>query len=60
MKASLKDGKLTIVIDADDKAAQPSKSGKTRIVASSRGNVQTGLQVNGKNVVIGVNAYVPV
>lgn len=37
----------------------PSASGKTLVVASTRGNQQTDCQVQGKNVVIGLNAYIP-
>lgn len=35
-----------------------SATGKTLVVASSRGNVQTEAQVNGQPVVVGVNAYI--
>lgn len=36
----------------------PSTSGKTLVVASTHGNKVTEAQVNGKNVVIGLNAYI--
>jgi hypothetical protein len=36
-----------------------SQSGKTLVVASSHGNKVTEAQVQGKNVVVGVNAYIP-
>jgi hypothetical protein len=36
----------------------PSTSGKTLVVASSHGNKETEVQVEGKPVYIGVNAYV--
>jgi hypothetical protein len=36
----------------------PSASGKTLIVASSHGNVVTTVVVNGRPVVVGVNAYI--
>jgi hypothetical protein len=36
----------------------PSASGKTLVVASTRGNQKTGLQVDGNDVYVGVNAYV--
>jgi hypothetical protein len=36
-----------------------SLSGKTLVVASSHGNKVTEAQVQGKNVVVGVNAYIP-
>jgi hypothetical protein len=38
---------------------RPSSSGKTLLVASSNGSVKTDCQVDGKQVTIGVNAYVP-
>lgn len=50
-----KDLVITIPIDHDPKA---SASGKTLVVASSRGNKETDVKVNGKNVTIGLNAYI--
>lgn len=38
-------------------AGGPSESGKTTVHASSRGNQATSVLVNGKPLVIGVNAY---
>lgn len=38
--------------------AMPSASGKTLVVASTRGNQKTGLQIDGKDLYLGVNAYV--
>ena len=37
---------------------ETSKSGKTLVVASSHGNLETNVEVNGKKVTIGVNAYI--
>jgi hypothetical protein len=37
----------------------PSASGKTLVVASSHGNQATEARVQGKRVVIGLNAYIP-
>ena len=37
-----------------------SASGNTLVVASTRGNKETDCIVQGKKVVIGVNAYIPV
>ena len=37
---------------------QPSASGKTLVVASSHGNQPTAAQVNGKPVIVGLNAYI--
>lgn len=36
----------------------PSASGKTLVVASSHGNKQTEAQIEGKPVIVGVNAYI--
>lgn len=58
MKAELKDGNLIITIPADVTNPRPSASGKTRIVASSNGNITTNVLVNGKPVIIGINAYI--
>jgi hypothetical protein len=38
--------------------ATPSASGKTLVVASTRGNQKTGIQIEGKDLYLGVNAYV--
>jgi len=56
MTATIKDNKLTIVIDMQ--APMPSSSGKSLTVASTRGNVTTTATVNGKPVTIGLNAYI--
>jgi len=36
----------------------PSKSGKTLVVASSHGNVRTTVEVLGKPVTVGFNAFI--
>ena len=38
--------------------ATPSASGKTLVVASTRGNQKTGIQIDGKDLYLGLNAYV--
>src|SRR5688572_25385695 len=48
----------TLVIRLSIKAATPSASGKTLVVASTRGNQKTSLQIEGKDLYLGVNAYV--
>lgn len=48
---------LTITLDLD--APKVSASGKSLVVASSRGNTVTDAMVNGKPVTVGVNAYIP-
>lgn len=57
MKVSIKDGKLIIEIDLQ--TPTPSASGKTLVVASTRGNTVTDVKVDGKPVTIGLNAYIP-
>ena len=59
MQVTVDTKKKTITIVADLQEPTPSASGKTLVVASSRGNVTTQAQINGKNVVIGFNAYIP-
>jgi hypothetical protein len=56
MNVEIKDNKLFIEIDLEKPT--PSSSGKTLVVASTRGNVVTKVQVDGKPVTIGLNAYI--
>ena len=48
----------TLVIRLPIKAPTPSASGKTLVVASTRGNQKTSLKIDGKDVYLGLNAYV--
>lgn len=56
MNVEIKDGKLCIEIDLED--PKPSASGKTLVVASTRGNTVTTAEINGKRITIGLNAYI--
>ncbi len=56
MKVTLKDNELTIVIPCGEPT--PSKSGKSLIIASTRGNQVTEVMVDGKPLVVSLNAYV--
>jgi len=57
MQATIKDGNLIIAIPLQ--TPTPSKSsGKTLVVATTHGNCKTDVQVNGKPVTIGLNAYI--
>ena len=56
MKAEIKGKELVITLDLQTPA--PSASGKTLVVASSHGNVATTAVIDGKAIVIGVNAYI--
>ena len=57
MEVFIKDGVLNISIAVQD-PPQPSKSGKTSVVASTYGNLATTAEVDGKPVIIGLNAYI--
>ena len=52
----IKDNKLFIEIDLE--TPTPSASGKTLVVASTRGNMVTTVKVNDKPVIIRLNAYI--
>lgn len=56
MKAEIIGDELVIRIKMQKPTA--SKSGKTLVVATSSGNKQTDVKVNGKFVTIGFNAYI--
>lgn len=53
------EGKELVIRIPIQNPPQPSASGKTLVVASSRGNKVTDAIVDGKQVVIGLNAYIP-
>ena len=55
MKTTIKDNILHIEIPLH--APRPSATGKTLTVASSKGNQETEARIDGKPVVVGVNAY---
>jgi hypothetical protein len=57
MKASIKGNTLTITMDLQEPT--PSKSGKSRVVASTRGITNAGVKVDGHDLRIGVNAFIP-
>jgi hypothetical protein len=47
-----------LIITADLETPRPSASGKTLVVCSTHGNIATTAQVDGKPVVVGLNAYI--
>ena len=47
---------LTLILDLQEPT--PSASGKTLVVATTHGNVPTEVQIQGKPVTVGVNAYI--
>jgi len=56
MKVEIKGNDLIITIPMQKPT--PSASGKTLVVASSHGNQPTSASVDGKPVVVGLNAYI--
>ncbi len=56
LKVEIKENKLLIEIDLEKPT--PSSSGKTLVVASTHGNIVTSAEVDGKPVIIGLNAYI--
>ena len=56
MQVEVVDGIMTIKIKM--LAPRPSSSGKTLIVATSSGLQKTTVKVNGKQVTVGVNAFI--
>lgn len=58
LKAEIKGNVLHISIPCDPQAKDISKSGKSRIVASTGGNIPTDLEVDGRTVSLGLNAYI--
>ena len=56
MNVEIRGNRLCIEIDLEKPT--PSASGKTLVVASTRGNAVTEVLVDGKPVTIGLNAYI--
>lgn len=56
MDVKIENGKLIISIELQEPT--PSASGKTLVVATTHGNMTTQCVIGGKNVVIGLNAYI--
>lgn len=59
------EGKETFLIirakmPTSKKDVEPSKSGKSLIYASTNGNLNTGLKINGSDLILGLNAYTKV
>lgn len=55
MKVEIKDGNVVITAPI---SKQTSKSGKSIVIASSRGNKETEAVFEGKPVIVGLNCYV--
>lgn len=57
MKVEIKGKDLVITIPMNKKPT-PSASGKTLVVASSKGNKETEAEVDGQTLIVGLNAYI--
>jgi hypothetical protein len=57
MTVKIEKGQLLIAIPLNPEPVR-SATGKTLVVASSRGNKETDVKVNGQKVIVGVNAYI--
>ncbi len=60
LQVTVKDGNLIVAIPLQ--TPNPSKSGKTLVVATTHGNAKTAFELPshpGKQLTIGVNAYIP-
>jgi hypothetical protein len=57
LTAAFEDGFLVIRVPMNPTPVR-SASGKTLVVASTHGNKQTEVEVDGKPVIVGLNAYV--
>lgn len=49
--------KKVLIITVDLQEPTPSASGKTLVVATTHGNQPSGINVQGKALIVGVNAY---
>jgi len=56
LETKIEDGYLVVKLPLQEPA--PSATGKTLVVASSYGNVPTTAVIDGKPVIVGVNAYI--
>ena len=56
MKAEITEDQVIITLP---RIRQVSKSGKSMNIASTLGNKPAGIQVDGKDVIVGVNVYYP-
>ena len=54
--AKIEENRLIIIADLE--TPTPSASGKTLVVASTHGNKETDVMIDGKPVIIGLNAYI--
>ena len=58
MKVTIDEKKKVMTIEIPLQEPTPSASGKTKVIATTRGNVDTGATYAGQPVRIGINAYI--
>jgi len=58
--ATIDSATKTVKFELPLQALIPSKSGKSRIVATTGGNKACGLVIDGKPVIVGINAYIAI
>lgn len=58
MKVHIDEKARTLTITIDLEAPHASASGKTLVVASTHGNTATTAVIDGKPVIVGLNAYI--
>jgi len=56
MKVEIKGKELIITVEMQ--TPTPSASGKSLVIASSHGNQRTTARIDGKPVIVGLNAYI--
>lgn len=58
LTVKIENGTLSVSLDANTTNPPRSASGKSRVIASTNGNKTTSVMVDGKPLVIGLNAYI--
>lgn len=58
VKASLSKDSKKLMLEVDLETPTPSTSGKTLMVASTRGNQVLEVKVDGQPIILGLNAYI--
>jgi hypothetical protein len=59
MRVTVSKDKSTLVIEVPiHNPPKASSTGRTLLVATSAGNKETNVQINGQNLYVGVNAYI--
>ena len=59
LKVTVDEKKKVLIIELPYHEPRLSKSEKNYIIASTKGSLQTETKFHGKNITIGINAYIP-